>query len=85
MAMQNGDQFWAEEAQLQRDLGRLQAQVEILTTRLDQLDSKIDKLLTFMDENKGSMKTLSIVAAVMGTLGAVMAWLVEHALKLLNK
>lgn len=83
--MQNGDQFRANEAQFQRDLGRLQAQVEILTTRLDQFDSKIDKLLTFMDENKGSMKTLSIVAAVMGTLGAVMAWLVEHALKLLNK
>lgn len=58
---------------IQRDLGRLEAQVSALQKTVESLEKDIKALLAVVNQTKGGWKTLVMISAVAGTAGALIA------------
>ena len=61
----------------ERSFGKVEAQVGALEKNVDNLTSKVDALLELANKSKGGFWMGMTIAA---SLGAVVAWFVEHLL-----
>lgn len=57
--------------ELQREVGRHDAQIEGLENRLGKVEAKLDSVLSILNQAKGGWKTLLMVAGVAGSVGAL--------------
>lgn len=55
---------------VQRDIGRLETQVETIDARLARVESKLDGLGELLSQARGGWKTLLLVAGAAGAMGA---------------
>lgn len=67
-------------AEVQRDLGRLEARADSTDERLDSTDErlerielKVDQIVQWMQQSRGSLKALLAVGSVAGAIGAAVA------------
>lgn len=58
---------------VQRDLGRMEAQISSMCGKLDKLERKIESISSTLDEAKGGWKTLMWVSGASATVGGLIA------------
>lgn len=75
------------DASLQRDIGKLEAQVASLgnalahlTNKIDTLDSKIDEMDKMLSEAKGGWKMLVILSSVSAAIGGLIVKFLPYIL-----
>ena len=56
-------------AEVQRDLGKHEAQIEQLEKRLSALEGKMDEVLTILHQAQGSWKVMVAIGGVAAVLG----------------
>ena len=73
------------EADVQRDLGRLEAQVASLgnavahlTNKIDALDAKLGEVDRTLSEAKGGWRTLLWIAGAAGSIGSALTYLASY-------
>lgn len=59
------------DATQEREIGRLQAQVENLQNQQEDMNRKLDELLAFMSSAKGSWKALVAVGGISAALTSI--------------
>ena len=59
---------------LNRDMGRHDAQIEALAAKMDRMELKIDQIETTLSEARGGWQIIMWVAGASGAVGAVMSW-----------
>jgi hypothetical protein len=62
----------------QRDFGRLEAQVERLKEDVEAMSDKLDLLMSYMSEARGSWKTVLALGGFAAAIGSVITWVVTH-------
>ena len=67
--------------QLQRDLAKAEARIEILQQEITALRADVRLLLNFISEAKGGWRMLVISAAVAGAVGGLLTKIVSIYLK----
>lgn len=63
--------------ELQRDVGRHDAQIEGLERRMKTLEEKVDEMLAILNQAKGSWKTLVAVGGFAAAIGGFVGWLLH--------
>ena len=63
---------------LQRDLAKAEARIEIMQQEITALRGDVRMLLNFISEARGGWKMLIISAAVAGSVGSALTWLIAH-------
>ncbi len=58
---------------LQRDIGRLEARVDAQQSELREIKADVKAILALVNQAKGGWKTLVVVGAVAGAVGALVA------------
>lgn len=58
---------------LQRDMGRLEARVDAQESELREIKADVKAILALVNQAKGGWKTLVVVGAVAGAMGALVA------------
>jgi prefoldin subunit 5 len=73
------------EAEVQRVIGRLEAQVTSLgnalahlTNKIDTLDAKIDAVEKTLSEARGGWRILMLIAGAAGSVGAALSYLASY-------
>jgi hypothetical protein len=56
---------------VQRDLGRMEAQIETLVAQVAQLNAKVDAIDTTLSEAKGGWRMLLLVGGAAGAIGGL--------------
>lgn len=59
------------DAETQRLIGHLEAEVSNLKGQVAVMTAKLDTLIAFVEQTKGGWKTIALVAGVAGSAGAV--------------
>lgn len=62
----------------QRDFGRLEAQVTRLKEDVEDMSQKLDTLMTYMAEARGSWKTVLALGGFAAAIGSVLTWVITH-------
>lgn len=65
-------------ARLEVEVGHLTKSVNDLQESNQQLTAKLDQVLITLSEARGGWKTLMIVGGAASSLGAGLAWLIQH-------
>lgn len=55
-----------------RIIGQLEAQMESHSERLDRIETKLDVLTNYIQQQKGGWKTLLLIGGAAGTAGAIL-------------
>ena len=66
-------------------VGRLTAQVSSLESRVSELTRSMTAFTSYMEQNKGSFRTISTIGSIMLIVGTVTGWVLDHAFKYLTK
>jgi phage shock protein A len=61
-----------------REYGRLEQQVTQLTADVHSMKATIEEMNTFIQQSKGSWKTIVALASIAGSIGAGITWLATH-------
>ena len=63
----------ASERDLQRDLGRLEGKVDAMATQHADFGAKLDRVVTYIENEKGGQRATSKMRAVLAPLGGAVA------------
>lgn len=63
--------------ELQRDIGRHDAQIEGMERRLGNVESKLDDVLAILNQAQGSWKTMVAAGAAIAAVGGFVGWVVH--------
>lgn len=63
---------------IQRDLGRLEAQVEGVIRKLDDLDKDVKQINKTLSEAAGGWKILMMIGGASGTVGAAITYFLQY-------
>lgn len=69
-----------EQLAIQRDLGRMEAQIAALTEQVARLVIEVDALKTTLSERRGSWK---VIASLSGLIGAIIAGVIVKLVPLI--
>lgn len=60
------------------EYGKLLAQVEHLTDKVDSMEKNVQAMRDLMEQSKGGWQTLVWLGGVAGSVGAIAAWVIAH-------
>lgn len=60
------------------EYGKLLAQVEHLTDKVDSMEKNVQAMRDLMEQSKGGWRTLVWLGGVAGSVGAIAAWVISH-------
>ena len=60
------------------EYGKLLAQVEHLTDKVDSMEKNVQAMRDLMERSKGGWRTLVWLGGVAGSVGAIAAWVISH-------
>ena len=60
------------------EYGRLLAQVEHLTSKVDSMEINVQAMRDLMEQGKGGWRTLVWLGGIAGSAGAVISWAMTH-------
>jgi hypothetical protein len=71
---------WQEmsDQEVQRDLGRMEAQISNLCSEVKELTEKVDTISTTLSEAKGGWKFLLAVGGMAGAIGSAITYFFQH-------
>ena len=65
----------------EREVGEHGARIGSLEQRFDRMEEKVDEVLRIMDEGKGGIKTVILVAGIAGSVGAAIGKFLPFLIK----
>lgn len=60
------------------EYGRLLAQVEYLTSKVDSMEINVQAMRDLMEQSRGGWRTLVWLSGVAGSVGAIASWVITH-------
>lgn len=60
------------------EYGRLLAQVEHLTGKVDSMEINVQAMRDLMEQSKGGWRTLVWLGGIAGSTGAIISWAMSH-------
>jgi len=60
------------------EYGRLLAQVEHLTSKVDSMEVNVQAMRDLMEQSRGGWRTLVWLGGIAGSIGAIVAWVIAH-------
>jgi hypothetical protein len=64
--------------EVQRDLGRMEAEIKNLISAVSDLDTKVETINSTLSEAKGGWRTLMWVSGAAGTIGSALTYFLQH-------
>lgn len=60
------------------EYGRLLAQVEHLTTKVDSMEVNVQAMRDLMEQARGGWRTLAWLGGIAGVIGGAVGWVLSH-------